>query len=205
MVEHKIQSSTGLTLELEQVPKKLGLLTKVWAPHSFVVSFKLETDEAILFHKAMGAIQNYGVHLVVANILATRADVCYCVTSSSAVDSDAQTPTATAANEREVWEKGEEAPVPLQRHVHPIVKEQGQSLIEPRLVLHVASAHTAFREAHVAGSDTIKQSNGTPSSSTTVDASTRITNATEESREIVRKAVQEYVQACVVGSGDYTH
>eukprot|EP01034_Spumella_vulgaris_P019783 gene19783-25305_t len=59
MVQHKIQSSTGLTLELEQVPKVFGKLVDEWAPKAFVVSFKLETDESILFTKAWGAIEKY--------------------------------------------------------------------------------------------------------------------------------------------------
>jgi hypothetical protein len=49
------------------------------AQHKIQVSFKLETDENILFQKAGGAIRNYNVHLVVANILNTRADTCYIV------------------------------------------------------------------------------------------------------------------------------
>jgi hypothetical protein len=79
MAQHKIQSSSGLTLELEQVPKMLGKLTREWAPHSFVVSFKLETDESILFKKAGGAIKAYDVDLVVANLLHNRTDLCYLV------------------------------------------------------------------------------------------------------------------------------
>jgi len=75
--EHKIQShggSGGMTLELQNVPKKLGLLVKKWAPLSFVVSFKLETDPELVVPKARKAIENYGVHLVVANQLQTRRD-----------------------------------------------------------------------------------------------------------------------------------
>lgn len=76
MPQHKIQSSdSGLKLELFQVPKKLGLLTKLWAPHSFVVSFKLETDEDLLISKAESAIVNYGVHLVIANLLQVRLKI----------------------------------------------------------------------------------------------------------------------------------
>ena len=47
--EHKIQSSAQKTLkiELEPVPKLLGQI-KVWAPSARVISFKLETDPAIL-------------------------------------------------------------------------------------------------------------------------------------------------------------
>jgi len=82
MVEHKIQSkggTGGLTLHLKNVPKCLGKLTKQWAPKAFVVSFKLETDKDLVVSKALAAIDNYGVHLVVANQLQTRRDVVYLV------------------------------------------------------------------------------------------------------------------------------
>lgn len=75
LVEHKIQSSGGsLNLALEGVPKALGILRKSWAPRAFLVSFKLETDEELLFKKACGALEKYGVHAVVANILDTRKE-----------------------------------------------------------------------------------------------------------------------------------
>jgi phosphopantothenate---cysteine ligase (ATP) len=67
--EHKIQSGAGLVLELEQVPKMLPILTSTWAPRSYVVSFKLETERSLVVEKATRAIQNYGVHSVVANQL----------------------------------------------------------------------------------------------------------------------------------------
>ena len=64
--EHKIQSSnsstgtgtgTGnLVLELEPVPKTIGLLRTHWAPRAFCVSFKLETDAALLRQKANHAV-----------------------------------------------------------------------------------------------------------------------------------------------------
>lgn len=80
METHKIQSGSGnLTLELQQVPKLLGSVTALWAPHAFVVSFKLETDAAMLRGKAEAALQKYRVHLVVANLLQTRKDVVYLV------------------------------------------------------------------------------------------------------------------------------
>lgn len=74
--EHKIQShgSKGLVLELEPVPKTIGLLRSRWAPDAFVVSFKLETDASILQQKAQGAVDKYGVHLVVGNLLQSRHD-----------------------------------------------------------------------------------------------------------------------------------
>ncbi|GBF88391.1 hypothetical protein Rsub_01103 [Raphidocelis subcapitata] len=75
LAEHKIQSADGpLALNLSKVPKMLGVLRGVWAPDSFVVSFKLETDERILLAKASGAVERYGVHAVVANLLHTRKD-----------------------------------------------------------------------------------------------------------------------------------
>ena len=43
-----------------------------WCPQAFVVSFKLETDPAILITKARRALENYGHSLVVANLLSTR-------------------------------------------------------------------------------------------------------------------------------------
>ncbi|EGZ16256.1 hypothetical protein PHYSODRAFT_506618 [Phytophthora sojae] len=73
--EHKIQSRAGpLELTLQQVPKMLGVLRHSWAPQSFVVSFKLETDWDILRKKAKQAIAKYAMHLVVANELHSRFD-----------------------------------------------------------------------------------------------------------------------------------
>jgi phosphopantothenate-cysteine ligase len=77
LVEHKLGSSLGslgLTLELSPTPKLLGVLRRTWAPALFAVSFKLETDSAILESKARGAVAAYGVHCVVANELTTRRD-----------------------------------------------------------------------------------------------------------------------------------
>ncbi|XP_071943572.1 phosphopantothenate--cysteine ligase-like [Antedon mediterranea] len=73
MQKHKIQSSTGpLELALHQVPKFLRALVTKWSPQAFVVTFKLETDEAILMDKALGALTKYGHQLVIANILHER-------------------------------------------------------------------------------------------------------------------------------------
>jgi len=75
MVEHKIQSSNGrLDLTFEPVPKMLGILTSDWAPNSFIVSFKLETDPSLLEYKAKGSLSNYGHQLVVANLLSSHKD-----------------------------------------------------------------------------------------------------------------------------------
>ncbi|KAJ2767848.1 Phosphopantothenate--cysteine ligase cab2 [Coemansia nantahalensis] len=73
LAEHKIQSAGGdLTLHMNQVPKFLRPLVKVWAPACFVVSFKLETDPGLLEPKARHALDKYGHHVVVANLLHTR-------------------------------------------------------------------------------------------------------------------------------------
>lgn len=73
--EHKIQSGTnddGLVLNLKPVPKVMGHLRQLWAPDAFVVSFKLETDKDILRQKAERAIEKYGCHMVIGNLLQTR-------------------------------------------------------------------------------------------------------------------------------------
>mmetsp|Transcript_12651 Transcript_12651/g.21415 ORF Transcript_12651/g.21415 Transcript_12651/m.21415 type:complete len:424 (+) Transcript_12651:228-1499(+) len=81
--EHKIQSrdlgseadsSAGMNLHLDPVPKMLGLLRKDWAPGAYHVSFKLETNEEILSFKAVGALRRYDMHCVVANELHSRHD-----------------------------------------------------------------------------------------------------------------------------------
>eukprot|EP00536_Pseudo-nitzschia_multiseries_P000130 jgi/Psemu1/62499/estExt_Genemark1.C_30013 len=68
-------SSSGcLNLKLWPVPKVMGLLRSRWAPDAFVCSFKLETDRAILRQKAEGAVEKYGCHMVIGNLLKTRHD-----------------------------------------------------------------------------------------------------------------------------------
>lgn len=86
MVEHKIQSASGpLDIRLLQVPKMLSVLKKNWAPKSFCISFKLETDIEILLHKAEMALKKYKMHAVVANELLTRKEVVTVVTSSERI------------------------------------------------------------------------------------------------------------------------
>ncbi|KAG5836081.1 phosphopantothenate--cysteine ligase [Anguilla anguilla] len=73
MPEHKIQSSNGpLQISMKMVPKMLSPLVKDWAPHAFVISFKLETDPSILLERARRALDTYRHQAVVANILDTR-------------------------------------------------------------------------------------------------------------------------------------
>ncbi|KAF2150368.1 DFP-domain-containing protein [Myriangium duriaei CBS 260.36] len=90
MVEHKIQSSedfasagpppdTAATIQdkklivnLDPVPKFLKTLVESWSPAGMIVSFKLETDPKLLVTKARYALEKYGHHLVVGNLLSTR-------------------------------------------------------------------------------------------------------------------------------------
>lgn len=69
MQEHKIQGidTTGFILKMEPVPKVMSKIKQEWNPSTTLVSFKLETDFAILEEKALASIQKYGVDLVVAN------------------------------------------------------------------------------------------------------------------------------------------
>ena len=76
MAEHKIQSSRAdpLVLQLQHVPKILKCISTLWAPRGFLVSFKLETDPALLASKANGALVNSLPKLVVGNLLPTYKD-----------------------------------------------------------------------------------------------------------------------------------
>ena len=95
MVEHKIQSSEDfnakkqdgvgqekmpaahmdgalLKIDLDPVPKFLKSLVDSWAPRAMIVSFKLETDPALLQEKCSYALKKYAHHLVIGNLLNTR-------------------------------------------------------------------------------------------------------------------------------------
>ena len=84
VADHKIQSNGNeLRLVLRPVPKALGILRKSWAPESFVVSFKLETDENLLMAKATNSLTVYDVHLVIANELRSRKERVYLVRNNN--------------------------------------------------------------------------------------------------------------------------
>ncbi|EGD76755.1 phosphopantothenate-cysteine ligase [Salpingoeca rosetta] len=73
LAEHKIQSRDGnLSLHMEQVPKLLHMVKPQLCPECYVVTFKLETDEALLAQKARAALAAYGHEMVVANMLHRR-------------------------------------------------------------------------------------------------------------------------------------
>lgn len=82
--QHKIPStSDDLVLTLKPFPKFLKQIVEVWAPKAYVVTFKLETDESILLHKAKEALQKYNHNIVVANLLQSRYRSVILVTKSS--------------------------------------------------------------------------------------------------------------------------
>jgi len=75
MAEHKIQSSSGpLNLQLDVVPKFVPILKKEWLPNGMIITFKLETDDDILFKKINVHLVNYNVDLVIGNILGKHRD-----------------------------------------------------------------------------------------------------------------------------------
>ena len=154
MTTHKIQSSTGLQLDLKQVPKMLGKLTKEWAPDCFMVSFKLETDMDLVISKARAAIDKYGVHLVVANQLQTRRDVVYLVTAdpsliesndrishSGSSNSSSSTSTSSSSSSSSSTTSSRNKDQSCEREIH---RPPGAELIDPSLVAAVRRAHMVF-------------------------------------------------------------
>ncbi|KAG2493977.1 hypothetical protein HYH03_007904 [Edaphochlamys debaryana] len=150
LAEHKIQSADGpLELRLQRVPKMLGALASAWAPASFVVSFKLETDQSLLVKKASTALQRYGVHLVVANLLHNRKDVVTLVEHQEAQAAAAA--AAAGAGEAAAGagaglgaEMGQEDGGVRAVELHRPAEEAD---IERLLVGAVAARHAAFRQA----------------------------------------------------------
>jgi phosphopantothenate-cysteine ligase len=66
----KIQSSQGpLSLTFSVVPKMIKPLKEFWCPRAFVITFKLETIPSILPYKCKKHFSDYGVQMVIGNIL----------------------------------------------------------------------------------------------------------------------------------------
>jgi hypothetical protein len=132
MAEHKIQSNDGaLHLTLHRVPKALGALRRHWAPDALAVSFKLETDEALLIKKSARAIADHGVHVVVANELHSRKDVVYLVApkqGSGGVES---------TSNGEVRDDGNDMHV----EVTKVMRPEDDPVIENVLVERIVAAH----------------------------------------------------------------
>lgn len=88
MSTHKIQSNNcdGLHLDLKNVPKLIGKLKSEWCPKAYVVSFKLETDPALLNFKSKQALERYMHECVVGNILEDRKDTVVVIQSNGQSD-----------------------------------------------------------------------------------------------------------------------
>eukprot|EP00978_Attheya_sp_CCMP212_P022715 scaffold68194_cov58-Attheya_sp.AAC.2 len=86
--DNNVVDDGSLSLKLYPVPKMIMPLRQTWAPNAFVVSFKLETDKTILYHKAMMAAKTYGVHMVIGNILATRHEKVFVLHKAGLMDID---------------------------------------------------------------------------------------------------------------------
>ncbi|KAM9964016.1 hypothetical protein ACTFIW_005657 [Dictyostelium discoideum] len=70
MAQHKIQSKNqSLTITLNPVPKMIKFLVDNWCPNSYIVTFKLETDQTILNEKCLASLSNYNHQLVIGNLL----------------------------------------------------------------------------------------------------------------------------------------
>ncbi|KAG6020102.1 hypothetical protein E4U41_002972 [Claviceps citrina] len=68
----RVARSRRLVVDLDPVPKFLKNLVDGWAPQGMIVSYKLETDPAILVRKARYSLDRYQHHLVIGNLLSTR-------------------------------------------------------------------------------------------------------------------------------------
>ncbi|CAF3057782.1 unnamed protein product [Rotaria sp. Silwood2] len=75
LTEHKIPSGQNeLIIQLKPVPKLLGSIKGEYVPDSFVVSFKLETDEKILEEKCLQSADKYNQDIIIGNMLKTRTN-----------------------------------------------------------------------------------------------------------------------------------
>jgi len=59
---------------LYPVKKEIHRIKDEWSPKSFLITFKLETDEEILIKKSLKSIERAKSDFVVANLLQTRYD-----------------------------------------------------------------------------------------------------------------------------------
>jgi hypothetical protein len=170
MATHKIQSDQGgLTLELRQVPKLLGKVTSLWAPHAFVVSFKLETDTDMLRGKAEKALNKYNVHLVIANLLQTRKDVIYLVSPKRSTDGFSALSSSNSKGNDEA------------SRMEEIRRPAEARCIEARLVEQVTLRHLAFltAEYHAFHFQQQQSPQQVPQSSTLISSPNSISSSNE--------------------------
>ena len=79
---HKLSQDQTLILNLQPVPKFVQFI-KEWSPNAVIVTFKLETDQEVLIQKSKKALEKNKHNLVIANMLETRHEFVYFVTSTS--------------------------------------------------------------------------------------------------------------------------
>ncbi|CAK80163.1 unnamed protein product (macronuclear) [Paramecium tetraurelia] len=73
MAQHKIQAQDKLELELMPVPKILGLIREIYQ-EAIIISFKLETDDDILYKKIQESMKKYNLEYCIGNLLQNRRD-----------------------------------------------------------------------------------------------------------------------------------
>ena len=127
----------GVTIHLEQTPKMLGHVRRVWCPDAFVVTFKLETDPELLHGKAAASLRTYGAHCVVANEMRKRRDVVW-LCSLERVASDGSRSPGT---------------------VDELTRPSGEPDIERLIVQDLAERHEAYATWEIRK----KQKNASPS------------------------------------------
>lgn len=155
---HQTSSSPGLTLHLRPVPKVMGLLRTKWAPDAFVCSFKLETDKALLRQKAEGAVQKYGCHMVIGNILETRHDQVWILAppdmqalldeGDSEGETNADNSFDKSSSDRTHWTVQE---WPMQEVAKRNKSSAGDGL-EARIMEHVVQTHFEYISCSSSGS-----------------------------------------------------
>lgn len=163
MVEHKIQSSEDFThangsagktsgsqgvsstpaaqmagksliIDLDPVPKFLKQLVDAWAPRSMIVSFKLETDEALLAEKSHYALKKYAHHLVIGNLLNTRKYEVLFVSATGGeqwirVPASRRAKSVTSSKPEEGLSASREAPIEIESLIVPEVAKMHSGLI----------------------------------------------------------------------------
>ncbi|KAJ3726594.1 phosphopantothenate-cysteine ligase [Lentinula raphanica] len=109
MSEHKIQSGKGsLHIEMDQVPKILKPMVDDWTgKDGFIVSFKLETDPALLVPKAQISLERYGHQVVIGNDLNRRKYEVVFISWKDALHPSPKGPNSDPSNPRysESWLK----------------------------------------------------------------------------------------------------
>jgi len=137
------ESDNGcLNLKLWPVPKVMNLLRFKWAPDAFVCGFKLETDKAILRQKAEGAVEKYGCHMVIGNLLKTRHDQVWILAPADMETWLDESSTANPVSTVKDW--------PMQEISRP--KSSEVEVLEGMIIEHVVQTHFDYISTSLSGS-----------------------------------------------------